>query len=556
MRRRSFRVLSCCLVLTLVVGLPAQRARNASGGELIPEQACFDVRHYDLRLNVDPKKRTIDGSLEMKARATADTKLVVLDLDMALKVDRVSCGERELRFQHADGRIRIPLPNQVQKGQEFAVKVVYGGEPHVARRPPWQGGFTWATTERRGRGKPWIATSCQGEGADLWWPCKDHPSDKPNGMDLYITVPADLYCASNGKLVSNNKQGKKRTFHWQVTVPISNYCVALNIAPYKIIERKYKSVTGEEVPAFFYCLPNNAEKARKALPKFLEHLRFMEETCGPYPFRAEKYAVVETPHLGMEHQTIIAYGNGYRLSRDGYDWLHHHEMSHEWWANLVTCRDWKDMWIHEGIGTYMQALYLEKLRGRSAYLREMRSKRFGMQNRAPVAPRETRNSHQIYFTLSGSDIYNKGSWIMHTMRWLMGDEKFFIVLRRMAYPKPELEKVTDGSCVRLTDTEEIRKIAESVHGKDLGWFFEVYLYQPRLPELVSKQEQGKLLLEWQLPTGLDVKFPMPVEVEVNDKRVRVEMPDGKGSLDVSAEADVRIDPDRLVLKEERRRRGR
>jgi aminopeptidase N len=422
----------------------------------------------------------------------------------------------------------------------------------VAAHPPWDGGFTWSETKG---GKPWIATTCEGEGADLWWPCKDHPSDKPDGVDLVITVPAGLVVASNGTLQGKPETARgQTTFHWHVASPISNYCVALNIAPYKIVQRKYKSVTGEEVPAFLYCLPRNYEKAKKALPKFLEQLRFLEETCGPYPFRAEKYGVVETPHLGMEHQTIIAYGNGYKLERDGYDWLLNHEMSHEWWANLVTCRDWKDMWIHEGIGTYMQALYLEKLRGRRAYLREMNSKRRGIMNRGPVAPRESKTTQQIYFTLSGNDIYNKGSWIMHTLRWLMGDKKFFLALRRMAYPKPELEKVTDGSCVRFTDTEEIRKIAEQVYGKDLGWFFEVYLRQPRLPELISKQENGKLLLEWKLPENLNVKFPLPVQVEIDDKRVRVEMPDGQGSVAAPRDADVRIDPDRLILKEERRRR--
>ncbi|MHC4852798.1 MAG: M1 family metallopeptidase [Planctomycetota bacterium] len=552
---RFSRILICCSTLALCLCLPAQRARNASGGELIPEQACFDVLHYDLRLTIDPDGRSIDGSLEMKAKATKATKLIVLDLDGALTVELVWCGDKTVDFEHADGRIRIPLPQAVEKDGEVSVKVIYGGNPRVARQPPWRGGFTWSKTKRR-TGKPWIATTCQGEGADLWWPCKDHPSDKPEGMDLHITVPSSLYCASNGKLISNKKKGKKRTFHWQVSVPISNYCVALNIAPYKIIKRTYKSVTGEDVPAFFFCLPRNHSKAKKAFPHFLDHVRFMEETCGPYPFRGEKYAVVETPHLGMEHQTIIAYGNGYRLSRDGYDWLHHHEMCHEWWANLVTCRDWKDMWIHEGIGTYMQALYMEKLRGRRGYLREMNSKRMGIRNRAPIAPRKVRNTHEIYFTASGNDIYNKGSWVMHTLRWLMGDEKFFVALRRMAYPDPEMEKVTDGSCVRLTDTEEIRQIAEQHYGKDLGWFFEVYLRQPRLPELVTKREDGKLLLEWRLPANVDVKFPLPVEVEVDDKRVRVEMPDGKGELAVDDDADVRIDPDRLILKEERRRRRR
>jgi len=423
----------------------------------------------------------------------------------------------------------------------------------VAPHPPWEGGFTWAKTKSN---KPWIATSCQGEGADLWWPCKDHPSDKPDSMDLYITVPSGLYCASNGRLIGQKKHGNSRTFHWHVSTPISNYCVALNIAPYKIIKKTYKSVAGDSFPVFFFALPENGAKAKRAFPHFLDHLRFMEETCGPYPFRADKYAVVETPHLGMEHQTIIAYGNHYRLGKDGYDWLHHHEMSHEWWGNLVTCRDWKDMWIHEGIGTYMQALYLERLHGKQAYLQAMASKRRHANMKA-VAPRKIQDSAQIYFEGGGgNDIYNKGAWIMHTMRWLLGDKKFFVALRRMAYPDPALEETTDGSAVHFVDTEDIRAIAEKYYGKDLGWFFEVYLRQPKDPELVSRRAGGKLELEWKVP--IDVTFPMPVPVKIGKKTVRVEMPDGHGAIAVPEGATVAIDPDNWVLKQQqpRERRGR
>ena len=525
--------------------------RNVSGGPLLPDQACFDVQHYALTLDIRPETREIEGQLAMKATVTAPTKVVRLDLENTLTVRSVLLdGQQAPDFSHQGGKIVIAC--EMKKGSDFEVIVQYGGKPRVAPRPPWSGGFTWKKTKA---GRPWIATSCQGEGADIWWPCKDHPSDKPESMDLRISVPPDLYCATNGKLISDSRKNGRRHFHWRVSTPINNYGVALNIAPYKVLKKKFKSVAGDTFDTFFYCLPESLDKARKAFPHFLNHLRHMEELCGPYPFRADKYAVVETPHLGMEHQSIIAYGNHYRLGEDGYDWLHHHEMCHEWWANLVTCRDWKDMWIHEGIGTYTQALYLEKLRGMEAYRDKMRVDGLQIRNRGPIAPRESKNTQEIQFATGGNEIYMKGSWVMHTLRWLMGDEKFFVALRRMAYPDPAMEKTTDGSAVRFSDTEEIRAIAEKYYGADLSWFFEVYVRNAALPRLVRQTKDGHLHLQWQCPVE-GVEFPMPVQVQINGEMQRVEMPAGKASIKVDADDEVHVDPLRWVLKRRTRTRGR
>ncbi|MCZ6598062.1 MAG: M1 family metallopeptidase, partial [Planctomycetota bacterium] len=420
-------MLSLLLLIPLVQG-----GTNDSGGVLIPEQRVYDVLHYTLDLDVDPDEQTIAGSLTMRARAVEDATRIALDLDGRLVVSEVRSGPDAngvLDFVHENGRIWIDFPGPLAAGEEFVVRVAYGGKPRVAPNPPWEGGFTWARTKA---GKPWIATSCQGEGADLWWPCKDHPSDKADTMDIVVTVPKGLICASNGVLMSEEKEKDGRvTFHWRNSAPISNYNVALNIAPYEVIESKFESVGGETVPVYFYALPEHAKKAKKALKEFIDHLRFFEELLGPYPFRAEKYGIAETPHLGMEHQTIIAYGYGFRQDR-GYDWLHHHELSHEWWANLVTCADWKDMWIHESFGTYMQALYMEKLHGPEGLRKEIDGQRRGINNRRPVAPRETHSSKQIYFAPDGShdnDIYNKGSLVLHTLRWTIEDEAFFESLR-------------------------------------------------------------------------------------------------------------------------------
>lgn len=541
--RMAFSARSAVSVTLLSACAFAQEPRLASGGALIPTQACYDVQAYTLTLSVDPKAKAIEGSLAMVATIVAPTESITLDLDRRLAVARVELDGKPVEFTHAAGRIDVPCARKTS--DEITVVVAYGGQPRVAPRAPWDGGFTWAKTRA---GEPWIATTCQGEGADLWWPCKDHPSDKPARVDLHITVPAGLVCASNGRLQGIVAgRGGSRTFHWRVRVPIANYSIALNIAPYEVIEATFQSVAGDEVPVAFYVLPENLAQATKALPEFLDHVHHMEEVCGPYPFRAEKYGIVETPHLGMEHQTIIAYGNEYRKTSFDYDWLHHHEMCHEWWANLVTCRDWSDMWIHEGIGTYMQALYIESRRGHAQYLVEMNTKRRTLGNRRAVAPREVQDSKEIYFGGSGgNDIYYKGSCVMHTLRWLAGDEKFFVALRRLAYPDPKLEAVRDGSCVRFEDTEGVRRILEQHTGRDLAWFFEVYLRQPALPILHAVKTAAGLDLRWEVPG--DLPFPMPVPVVIDGKVQRVEMLDGRASVPVSPGTEAVVDPDNWVLR--------
>ena len=323
-----------------------------------------------------------------------------------------------------------------------------------------------------------------------------------------MTVPAGLVCATNGRRLSSETAGGLTTSHWRVTTPIANYTVALNIAPYLEISRTVKSVAGDEYPVIFWALPENEEKARAFMDEIVEHLAFFEEFCGPYPFRGDKYGVVETPHLGMEHQSIIAYGNRYKGDPNfDYDWLHHHELAHEWWANLVTCSDWADFWIHEGIGTYMQPLYLERKFGREAYDKKMRLDLLRVLNQGPVAPGgPPRTTDSIYFSQEGDDapgidIYMKGSWICHSLRWLLGDETFFQVLRRWAYPDPALEKTTDGSTVRFSDTDEIQAIAERVSEVELDWFFQAYLRTAALPELVHSTKDGVLTMEWRAPGG-------------------------------------------------------
>lgn len=559
-------------LLFLVLLAPAAEAQNRrytqdneSGGVLLPEEACYDVLHYDLSLRVDPARKHIEGSVLMTARLDQATQELVVDLDERLEITgaRLSgpkVGDdmgvfhwafREVEVRREDGRVHVPVHDGVVVGAQFGLLLAYGGVPREAPRPPWDGGFAWNRTKD---GSPWIATTCQGEGADVWWPCKDHPSDEPLGMDLHITVPKPLVVASNGRLDSiADAEDGWHTYHWKVTTPINNYGVALNIAPYETISERFESVAGGDFEFTYYVLPENKAKGEAIFGEFKRQMAFFEEFCGPYPFRRDKYGVAETSHLGMEHQTIIAYGHRYRGDPDlgyDYDWLHHHELSHEWWANLVTARDWKDFWIHEGIGTWTQALYLEQRFGKEAYFAKMRHDLKRVKNKGAIAPRDARTTQEMYFSSNRADapdidVYMKASWVLHTLRWLVGDEAMFTTLRRWAYPDPAMESTVDGSACRFADTEEMLAIAEQHCGMELDWFFEVYLRQPKLPALGAELKDGVLNLRWDSPVAA-AAFALPVPVRVGDQVHRVAMPGGVGRLEVG-DAAYTVDPDWWLL---------
>jgi aminopeptidase N len=528
-----------------------------SGGVLAPEQASFDVTFYGLDLEVDPGDRSIGGVVTARLTAIAPLRLIVLDLDTLLEVSSIELVEgdqgRLTDWERRIGRLWIDLGEEREAGSEIEVRISYEGRPRVAPRAPWDGGFVWTTTPS---GEPWIATAVQGEGADVWWPVKDHVSDKPDSMSIRVRVPEPLVVATNGRLtgVEEHPDGT-RTYDWFVSTPISAYNVALNIAPYEVLEAEHTSVSGEVFPVFLYVLPTDVDRGRHLLVEILEHLRFYEELLGPYPFRADKYGVAQTPHLGMEHQTIIAYGARFDPGAMtgginwGFDALHHHELAHEWWGNLVTNSDWRDMWLHEGFGTYMQALYAERIGGPELYHAYLAAQRNGIANLGPLAPRESRTAGQIYFD-SGSDIYSKGAWFLHTLRWVIGDEDFFGTLRRMAYPDPLLERVTDGNHTRFATTDDYLRVVEGISGMDLDWLFEIYLRQPTLPRLTSERSAASIHLSWEVPAGLD--FPMPLEVDIDGERRRVVIDSSGLEIEVPANAEVTLDPDGWILRSNQR----
>lgn len=518
------------------------------------EQAAYDVKSYDLDLRVNPQEKSIKGVLTARARIVKPIDKFVLDLDTPLTVESVALvkgnNQQPLQFERKGSKIWIAFPATEKAGETVEVRVVYSGKPRVAPRPPWVGGFVWSKTAD---GSPWFATAVQMDGADLWFPVKDHPSDKPETVSLHFTVPQPLVAASNGKLQSvvKNNDGTQ-TYNWFVSNPISNYCIALNVAPYKVIKDKMQSVAGDEIPIEFYVLPEHFDKGQSLVDKTKDYVRFFEEYLGPYPFRADKLGIVETPHLGMEHQSITAYGNGFRYDENGFDWLMFHELGHEWWANLVTADDWRDFWIHEGFQSFMDAFYAEKRLGREQFVKSLPTRIKSTKNLKPVAPREAQTTTEMYmippdYVRSDGDIYGKGALVLNTLRFYIGEEAFFKALRRMSYPTPAMEKITDGKQTRLVTTDEFLKIAERESGKKLGWFFELYLRQPELPKLVVKTKENQLLLHWETPKNMP--FPLPVEVKIGNEVKRVEMPNGKGSIALTKDAAYEIDPNGWLLRQ-------
>lgn len=547
--KRSFAIIA---LFVLTISSAAQREHGVrpteTGGPLMFEQAAFDVQNYDISVSADPKTKSISGATVMTAKTVIPTNVIVLDLDTPYTISKLTDGVKDLRYERKGGKVWIWFPMTKQVGETIRTSITYSGTPRIAPNPPWVGGFMWTKTPS---GADWISVALQNDGADLLFPCKDHPSDKPATASMRITVPDPLVASGPGRLegVRKNPDGTS-TYNWRMTNPIANYSLVFNAAPYKLIEDTVPSVAGRPIPLKFYILPESYANGAKLIAETKKYNAFFEKYLGPFPFRAIKLGIVETPHLGMEHSTNIAYGNKYRFEADGLDWLMLHEFGHEWWANLVTASDWRDFWIHEGFQSFMDTLWVEETKGKDAYYTAMKNRARGFRNKQPVAPREAKFAHEVYlsapdYKTSDGDIYGKGAYVLHSLRYLIGDEAFFKALRRMAYPSKVMETYTDGRQERLVNTDDFLTIAEADSGMELDWFFELYLRQPKLPKLATETRGSVLNLRWETPD--DLPFPMPVDVVMNGKTQRIAMPNGRGSVTFSGPAPV-VDPNGWVLR--------
>jgi aminopeptidase N len=548
--KKTATALACSLLTACATQPPLTDLTVNSGAARNPDQLALDFDKADLQLRVEPASRSIRGDALLTFGTRAPLERIDLDLDRNLPIDAIEVDGQPLaaaRWRNPEGRLAIDLPRRLEPGRQVTIRVRYHGQPHVAKKAPWDGGFVWSTTPD---GQPWVASAVEGEGCDLFWPCIDQTMGKPKQVDEHITVPAPLVAAGNGVAMGVTDADGWRTWHWRAKNP-STYGVSLNIGPYKLLEGSYASRFGNTIPLRMWYLPQSEKGARELFAEFPQMLDFFEGTIGPYPFGDEKMGVVETPHKGMEHQTINAYGNGYVKTAYGYDDLLQHEFAHEWFGNQLTNADWDDMWLHEGLGSYMQPLYMQSLRGDQEYFAALLQQRAAIRNKAPIVSGKPRREEDVYVIERGGpgqDIYNKGSLVMHTLRGLIGDDAFFRTVREAVYgtadPRP------GNFAPRYGTTPEFMAIARRVSGRDLDWFFQAYLYQAALPDLQATRSGDTLQLAWKLEKN--TPFPMPVEVRVGQRVVSLPMTDGRGSVAIGKGESWTLDPHSKVLRRELR----
>lgn len=529
---------------TSMHGLTEQTRRM--GGPRPPEQLALSIEHLDLAVKVFPHEKRIEAEAGLTLRASAPVHDVLLDLYpnfhvSSIHIDGTPIGSGD--WSNTEGLLRVRTPSAVAPGQRVDVRVAYAGFPHVAERPPWEGGMVWSETAD---GRPWIGSSHWGAGCDLLWPCIDHPTRKPATVDFRITVPVPLVAPANGALVDVEEHDGWRTFHWRARSP-HTYGLVLNIGPYEVLEGDYESRYGNTIPMRYWHLPENAARAEQLFGEFPEILEFFEARIGPYPWADQKMGVVETPHLGMEHQTINAYGNDYRKTEYGFDSILQHEFSHEYFANQVSVANYDDLWIHEGFGSYMQPLYGEWRNGLIDYLAMLKSTRAGVMNEAPLVSGEELTEKEVYVDDDGprGDVYGKGSLVMHTLRQLIGDDAFFESVRILVYGRPD--PAPGNFDPQLRDTQDFLEIVNRVTGDDLSWFFDVYFYQAALPVLEHHRRGSRVSVSWK--TKGDMPFPMPLEVRVGDELRLLPMTGSRGELSVAEGEHLVFDPHARILRQ-------
>jgi len=492
-------------------------------GSITPERSWWDLAYYHLNISVKPDEKKLIGSNTITYNVLKPSKKMQIDLQPPLKITKIEQNGKLLNFESIGNAHFIQLVDNQKKGSTNSIKVYYEGKPKEAVRAPWDGGLSW---KRDSNGKHFIATSCQGIGASIWWPNKDHMYDEVDSMLISVNVPKDLVNVSNGRLRKVEDFVNTKTFHWFVSNPINNYGVNINIGDYVSFSEIYEGEKGP-LDMVYYVLRDNIERAKthfKDAPKMMDAF---EHWFGPYPFYEDSFKIVEVPYLGMEHQSSITYGNRYMkgylgrdLSRTGwglkFDYIIIHEAGHEWFANNITYKDIADMWIHESFTTYSENLYLDYHYGKEASSDYVIGTRFSISNKSPMIGPYGVNRR-------GSDIYTKGANVLHTLRQIANDdEKWRMILRglnkKFYHQTVESKQIEDYISLNI--------------GFDLSTFFNQYLRDIRIPNFEYRIEDGVLTYRW---VNVIEKFTMPLEIEVLEKKIILYPETTKKSIKINSD---------------------
>lgn len=533
-----------CAILLWILAVPvlAQKEpvfthQDTLRGAITAEREWWDLTYYHLNVKVNPADSTISGSNLVAYKVLKPGLTMQIDLQQPMKIKSVSQNGVQLNFKRDGNAWFVTLKQPQTKGEIKELFVEYSGKPKVSKRPPWDGGISWKKDEK---GRPFIVNTNQGDGASLWWPCKDHPYDEPDSMLISVTFPENLMNVSNGRLrgIETNNDGTKTT-HWFVSNPINNYGVNINIGNYVHFADVYKGEKGN-LDCDYWVIDYNLEKAKEHFKQAHLMLEAFEHWFGPYSFYEDGYKLVEVPYPGMEHQSSVTYGNGYKNGYGGrdeshtgfgmkFDFIIIHESGHEWFANNITNHDEADMWIHESFIAYSESLFTEYFWGKEAGAAYCRGTRLNIRNDRPV-----QGIYGVNYPGSG-DMYSKGANMLHTLRQIIGnDEKWRQILRGL-----------NSTFYHQTVTaEQVENYMAEQSGLGLKAFFDQYLRETQIPTLEYAVVNNQIRYRW---TNCVPDFKMKLKVYVNDKPQWIEPTRRWQNLELAgAFESFRIDKDFYV----------
>ena len=484
--------------------LPTSR-QDTLRGSITPERAWWDLTYYHLDIKVEPDKKYISGSNTVGYKVLESNKVMQIDLQKPMNITSITSKNKELKFTREGNAYFVELRKKQKKGDVNYIKINYEGFPKEAIRAPWDGGLSWKKDENDNH---FIATSCQGLGASVWWPNKDHMYDEVDSMLISVNVPKNLTNVSNGRLKKITElDDDTRTFDWFVTNPINNYGVNINIGDYVNFSEVYKGEKGD-LDIDNYVLSYNLEKAKEQFKQVPMMIEAFEHWFGPYPFYEDSFKMVEVPYLGMEHQSSITYGNKFQngyLGRDlsgsgwglKFDYIIIHEGGHEWFANNITYKDVADMWVHEGFTCYSENLYVDYFFGKEASAEYVIGTRRGISNKKPIIGQYDVNRE------GSGDMYSKGANLLHTIRQLTNNDELW---------RQTLRGLNEEFYHSTVTTQEIEEYISKSIGMDLSKVFDQYLRDYRIPVFEYDINNGVLSYRW---NDVIEGFDMPIEVKID-----------------------------------------
>ncbi len=534
--KKSISLLIFLLIYCIGFAQESFTRKDSLHGGLRIERTCYNVLRYDLNIKINPTEKFIVGYNDITFKVLENTTKLQLDLFENMSIDSIVLNQKKISYSREFEAVFLTIPMALVKDSEHKIRFYYSGKPIIAKRAPWDGGFVF---KKDTAGKDWVAVAVQGTGASLWYPCKDSQTDEPdNGATIKVAVPNGLMNVSNGRLIGqeNLKNGYTR-WDWEVKNPINNYDITVNIGDYVHFGETYKGLDLN-----YYVLRENEAKAKVQFEQVKPMLDCFQSKFGTYPFVDDGYKLVESPYLAMEHQSAVAYGNGYvngylggDLSGTGigmlFDYIIIHESGHEWFGNSITSKDIADMWIHEGFTMYAEVVYLECQYGYDKAMKYINGMQQNIRNDKPLIGPYGVNKE------GSNDMYPKGALLLNTLRHVVNDDAKWWQL---------LLNYTQNFRYQIIDTENVIAFFNQQTGKNLTPIFNEYLRYVGIPSLDLKLNKGTLQYRWRCNT---TDFNMPVDIYIKGKVVRLKPITKwkKSSLKIQKLKDITVLKDHFLI---------